>query len=118
MVPGVVRYNFTGLDGTGPSQPRFTRSASINHHKLSQSSLQLEIEMLCWCEVRADHTPTLWLLFSLGPRSVGSSHGNNKSIFVFDEDVASDKSTIFVVIFISAANEDMFLPRLVVVLVV
>ena len=29
-----VRYNFTAVDGTGPSQPRFTRSASINHHKL------------------------------------------------------------------------------------
>ena len=78
--------------------------------------------MLCgdqWCEGREEgrpHTVSLLLLFSPSPRSVGSSQGNNKSIFVFDEDVSSDKSTIFVVfIHYFPPNEDMILAVVVVV---
>ena len=100
---GEIQFYSIGRAGPGPSQPRFTRSASINHHKLGVLiTVGNRDVVLVWGDGRPregrPHTNSTLLLFSVCPHCVGLSHGNNKSIFVFDEDVSSDKSTISVVI--------------------
>ena len=81
-----ILQHWTAPD-TSPSQERFTRSASINHHKLWVLITTGNRDvLLVWGDTGKTTHLVIVLLFSVFPTSVGSSHPNNKSIFVFDKD--------------------------------